>query len=113
MKKLVSVVLCLLMVAASSSDVVILDISAGWNFTGPNSNHECEPLTSLETNITRTSRAPTTTYEGIEMTSHNRGFRTKSIIAASPSDVIIQMNCLPLLADHAKMLEGSEEWMDA
>ena len=30
----------LLIVAARTSDVVILDISAGWNLIGPSSNHE-------------------------------------------------------------------------
>ena len=45
--------------AARTSDVVILDISAGWNLTGPSSNQECDPLTSLLTKITRISRKST------------------------------------------------------
>ena len=103
----------LLMVAASSSDVVIFDISAGWNFTGPSSNQECEPFTSFDRNITSTSRTPTSTYDGMDMTSHKRGLRTKRMRAASPSEVTIQMNCLPLRAVQSKMLAGSDEWMDA
>ena len=110
---LVILKLGLLIVAARSSDVVIFDISAGWNLTGPNSNHECEPLTSLDTNITSTSSAITIMYDGTEMTSHSRGFRMKRMSAASPSEVMIQTNCLPLRAVQSKMLAGSEEWMDA
>ena len=50
-----------LITEASIRDVVIFDISAGWNFTGPSSNHECDPLTSSLTKITRTSRNSTRT----------------------------------------------------
>ena len=49
----------LLITMARSSDVVIFEISAGWNFTGPSSNQECEPLTSLLTKMTSTSRKKT------------------------------------------------------
>ena len=43
---------------ASMRDVDILEISAGWNRTGPNSNHDLEPLTSVPRKITaiRSSR---------------------------------------------------------
>ena len=50
---------CMLITKASSSEVDILEISAGWKRTGPRSNHEWEPLTSLDTKITTTSSPST------------------------------------------------------
>ena len=47
------------MTRASIRDVVILETSAGWNFTGPSSNQECEPLTSRLRKITSTSSTST------------------------------------------------------
>ena len=46
--------------SASISEVVIFETSAGWNFTGPSSNQECEPLTSRLRKITSTSSTSTT-----------------------------------------------------
>ena len=103
----------LLIVIASSSEVVILDISAGWNFTGPNSNHECEPFTSLDTKMTSTSRPRTMKYEGVASTSHSFGLMANSLRMAIRNAVIIQMNCLPLRKPQSKMEDGSAEWMDA
>ena len=45
-----------LMTVASISDVAILESSAGWKLTGPNENHDLEPLTSVPRKITAISR---------------------------------------------------------
>ena len=98
---------------ASTSEVVIFEISAGWKETGPRRNHECEPFTDAPTKITATRRNTTTKYAGTDTTSHSRGFTTKSITAASTVAVSIQTNCFPLRQLQSKMLAGSLEWMEA
>ena len=50
---------CRLIRLASSNEVEILEISAGWNLTGPSSNQEWEPFTSFDTKITSTKRKAT------------------------------------------------------
>ena len=50
---------CWLITSDRSSEVVIFETSAGWKRIGPRSNHECDPFTSEETNITST-RSPST-----------------------------------------------------
>ena len=57
---------CWLMNVASSRDVDIFDISAGWNRTGPNANHDLEPFTSIPRNITAIRRATTKMYIGTD-----------------------------------------------
>lgn len=46
-------------VGTRSRDVDILDISAGWNRTGPKANHDRDPFTSIPRNMTATSNAMT------------------------------------------------------
>ena len=104
---------CRLITVASRSDVVIFEISAGWNLTGPNSNHEWEPFTSLETKMTSTRRAQTIRYIGMDTLSQNPGGRTNRIKPARPKEVSIQTNCLPLRTDQSKMEAGFSEWTDA
>ena len=104
---------CRLMTEARRREVVIFDISAGWNLIGPSSNHECDPFTSLETKMTSTSRAQTMTYMGTEALSHNRGGSTNRMSPARPKAVSIQTNCFPLRTLQSKMEAGSSEWMDA
>jgi hypothetical protein len=99
--------------AASSSDVVIFDISAGWNLMGPNSNHEWDPFTSLDRKMTATSRKHTARYMGIDALSHRLGGITNRMRAASPKAVSIQTNCFPLRTLQSKMDEGDSEWTDA
>ena len=48
-----------LIVYASSNEVVIFDISAGWNRTGPNSNQDLDPFTSTPRKMTATSSTMT------------------------------------------------------
>ena len=98
---------------ASSSDVVILDISAGWNLTGPNSNQEWDPFTSFDTNITTTRSPSTNRYIGSDALSQNWGFITNRITAASTKDVSIQTNCFPQRKLKSNMLAGPSEWMEA
>ena len=105
--------LVLLINVASTSEVAILETSAGWKLTGPRLNQECDPFTSEPTNITATSSTSTIRYDGMDMTSHRRGLKTNRMSVASTSAVSIQTNCLPLLTLKSKMDEGSEEWMDA
>ena len=104
---------CRLMTVASRSEVVIFDISAGWNLTGPSSNHEWDPFTSLDTNMTRTSKAHTARYIGTDALSQKRGGRTKRMKPASPNEVSIHTNCLPLRKPQSMMEVGFSEWMDA
>ena len=87
--------LCWLMTVASSSDVVILLTSAGWNLTGPNSNHDRDPFTSSPRKITATSSPSTIRYIGREVDSQNWAGITNRIRAARPRAVSIQTNCLP------------------
>ena len=98
---------------ASSKDVVILEISAGWNFTGPNSNQECDPFTSFETKITTTSSTSTNKYIGSDALSQNCGLTRNSITAARTRAVRIQTNCFPQRKLKSKMLAGPSEWMEA
>ena len=51
---------------ASIKDVEIFEISAGWNLTGPNSNHDRDPLTSIPRKITATSNPRVNRYIGVE-----------------------------------------------
>ena len=104
---------CRLITVASRSEVVIFDISAGWNLTGPSSNHEWDPFTSLDTNMTRTSKAHTARYIGTDALSQKRGGRTKRMKPASPNEVSIHTNCLPLRKPQSMMEVGFSEWMDA
>ena len=100
---------CWLMIRASTSEVVIFEISAGWKLTGPSVNHEWDPFTSLETNITSTSRASTARYRGIDSPSQSFGGSTNRISPPSPKAVSIHMNCFPLLALQSNMDDGSVE----
>ena len=104
---------CRLITMASMSEVVIFDTSAGWNFTGPNSNHECEPFTSLLTKITSTSRQNTTRYATGVMTSQSRGLMANKISASNRSATTIHTNCFPLLHPGSNMDEGSVECTEA
>ena len=45
-----------LITVARSREVDILDISAGWNLTGPKANHDLDPLTSIPRKMTATRR---------------------------------------------------------
>ncbi len=104
---------CWLSTKASSREVVILDISAGWNLTGPSSNHEWEPLTSLDTKMTRTSSPSTARYMGMGSASQILGGMINRISPPRPSAVSIHTNCFPLRALQAKMEEGPVEWIEA
>ncbi len=104
---------CRLMTVASRREVVIFDISAGWNLTGPSSNQEWDPFTSLDRKMTSTSRAQTPRYIGMDAPSHRLGGIRNRISPARPKAVSIQTNCLPLRTDQSKMEEGSSEWTDA
>ncbi|MPM54244.1 hypothetical protein SDC9_101019 [bioreactor metagenome] len=42
--------------------VAILESSAGWNRTGPNSNHDLDPFTSIPRKITATSKSKEPPY---------------------------------------------------
>ena len=63
--------------------------------------------------MTSTSRAQTPRYAGMESRSHTPGGMTKRMNPASPKEVSIQTNCLPLRTLQSKMEEGFSEWMDA
>ena len=104
---------CLLITNASIREVVIFDISAGWNFTGPNSNQEWEPFTSLLTNITRISRKSTSRYRTSGTASQKRGFSTKSISTPAAREIPNQRNCFPLRQPRSKMEDGSVECTEA
>ena len=104
---------CWLMTVASSRDVDILDISAGWNRTGPNANHDRDPLTSIPRKITAISSMSTNRYIGTESPSYIRGLRAKRIIAAMPNAVMIHTNCLPLRLAKSKIDAGSDECTEA
>ena len=101
------------MTVARSRDVDILDISAGWNLTGPNVNQELEPFTSTPRNITAISSAMTKRYIGTDRPSYIRGLRTNSIMDAMHKAVMIHMNCFPLLPSKSSMVPGSLECTDA
>ena len=101
------------MTVAKSSDVAIFDISAGWNLTGPNANHDRDPFTSIPRNMTATSNAIVNRYIGRDSPSYSRGGMTKRIMAAMPNAVTIHTNCLPLRLAKSKIEDGSEAWMDA
>ena len=94
---------------AITSDVVIFDSSAGWNFTGPSSNHECDPLTLLLMKITMISSNTTTPYAGRHTLSQKYGLMTNSISTASTSALPIQSACLPQLNPRSKIDDGSPE----
>ena len=98
---------------ASIRDVEILDISAGWNRTGPNPNQDLDPFTSIPRKITATSRPSARMYIGSESPSYIRGLRAKSIMPASMIDVPIHTACFPLLQFQSKIEDGSVECMDA
>ena len=102
-----------LITAARSSEVDILDTSAGWKRTGPKANHEREPLTSTPRKITATSRPRTSRYVGKEMTSHSFGLTAKRIKVPSTRAVRIHTTCFPLREDQAKNGSGSAEWIEA
>ena len=102
-----------LITVARRRDVVILDTSAGWNLTGPNSNQEREPLTSTPRNMTATRSTSVMRYSGKDALSHNRAGHTNRISAASPSAVRIQTNCFPQRKPKSKIDEGPSEWMEA
>ena len=94
---------------ARSMAVVIFEISAGWNLTGPNANHERDPLTSTPRKMTATSRIRTKMYAGVLMTSHSLGFMTKRMSRSRAKALSIQIACLPLLQFQSNMEDGSEE----
>ena len=100
---------CLPITRASISEVVILETSAGWNFIGPNSNHEWEPFTSLLTKITSTNRAKTSRYSTGGTTSHTLGLITNNISTFATNDMPNHRNCLPLRQLRSNMEDGSEE----
>ena len=102
-----------LMKVASIREVDILDISAGWNLTGPNSNHDREPFTSMPRKITAISSRITPAYIGTDRPSYILGLSAKSMITARTNEVSIHTNCLPLLHSQSKMDVGSDEWTDA
>ena len=104
---------CWLITVARSSDVDILDISAGWNLIGPKANQEREPFTSIPRNITAISRASTNRYIGTDKPSKMRGFSTKRMIDPIIRAVMIHTNCFPLLESKSKMDAGSDECTDA
>ena len=54
------------MTMASISDVAIFDSSAGWKLTGPNENHDLEPLTSVPRKITAISSSIVKPYIGTD-----------------------------------------------
>ena len=101
------------MTKAKRRDVVIFDTSAGWNLTGPNSNHDLDPFTSTPRNMTATSRNSTPTYNGMDALSHILGGRTNRINPASPMDVRIHTNCLPLRRFQSRIEVPAEEWTEA
>ena len=91
----------------------ILEISAGWNRTGPNSNHEREPFTSIPRKITAISSNMTNPYIGNEALSYIRGGTTNRIKTAIMRAVVIHTNCLPLRLPKSKIEAGSEACTDA
>ena len=103
----------LLITNAISRDVVILEISAGWNLTGPKANQDLDPLTSTPRKMTATNRNSTTVYRSPAPLSHRFGLMRKMMMPPSPNAVSIQMNCLPLLAEKSNMLFTSAPWTDA
>ena len=96
-----------------SREVVILDISAGWKLTGPRLNQECDPLMLDDTNITSTSSPSTTPYSGIQIPSQSLAGKRNRMMAASPSAVRIQTNCLPARVEKSRMEPASDVWVAA
>ena len=103
----------LLMVYASSKDVLIFDISAGWNLTGPSSNHDFEPLTSLPRKITANSKAQTSIYIIVERTLYVFSLIINITSMAPPKDISIQINCIPHFCDRSKMDVWVSEYIAA
>ncbi|MBO7305456.1 MAG: hypothetical protein J6U47_01865, partial [Bacteroidales bacterium] len=80
---------------ASSKDVLIFDISAGWNLTGPNSNQDFDPLTSLPRKITANNNAQTSMYIIVERTLYVFSLIINITNMAPPKEMSIQINCMP------------------
>ena len=100
-----------LITTASSSEVVIFETSAGWKRTGPNANHDREPLTSTPRKMTATSRKATPAYSHGASPSHQRAGMTKRMRPARPKAVTIQTSCLPLRVAKSRADVPSAAWL--
>ena len=63
--------------------------------------------------MTTTSKTSTNKYNGKAELSQNLGLTANKISSASASAVRIHTNCFPLRTLKSKMLEGSEECIEA
>ena len=103
----------LLIMNARRREVVIFEISAGWNRTGPKANQDLEPLTSTPRKITATSRNRTIMYSSPAPLSHRFDGMRKTMRLPRPNAVRIHMNCFPLLTLKSRMPVFSPPWMEA
>ena len=102
-----------LITKAMRRDVVIFEISAGWNLIGPMLNHDLDPLTSTPRKITATRRNRTIIYISPAPLSHKLVGIRKIIRLPSPRAVRIQINCFPLLTLKSSIPMLSPPWMEA
>ena len=102
-----------LIMNARRSEVVIFEISAGWNRTGPKANQDLEPLTSTPRKITATSRNRTIMYSSPAPLSHRFEGMRNTMRLPRPNAVRIHMNCFPLLTLKSRMPVFSPPWMEA